>query len=161
MSRGPLPAVLLVLQLFGAGCSEPSSSEAADSPTPRQTRPGEDEERQLLRNALNQDRTLEALEAVEDASAQDLPVRAAGILRESVLPAVDQTIDEIRALEFSIPVVQQRQDRALALLQDRRDALRDYARALDRGLVEDMELLDALSAQRSAEEAFGAFLSEL
>lgn len=149
-----------VLMLVLGGCSEPTSEPSlAQSARERPAVPNETN--LALRDALSADRTLAAMQAVDEAVAEDLPVRAAGILREQTLPAIDATIASVTALSLGTTAAEDRRDDALAILRRRRSALVQYADALDRGLVEDLVLLDAIRAQRNAEQELSAFLEGL
>ncbi|HJK90320.1 MAG TPA: hypothetical protein RMH26_06220, partial [Polyangiaceae bacterium LLY-WYZ-15_(1-7)] len=52
-------------------------------------------------------------------------------------------------------------DEGAQLLDARADALATYQTVLERGLVEDLALLESIQEQRQAEEAIGAYLDRL
>ena len=115
----------------------------------------------LLQRAMTRDLVLLSLEEVEEAMAEDLPVRAAELLESGAIPASRRQAERVAGLATHHPRAQALRDEAVELLGERTRALEAYQRALERGLVEDVTLLDALSSQREAEEAIDAFLGRL
>lgn len=145
-----LPWVCLV---WGIACSDDSGGEAPEADLQTQVR--------TLHREVTNDLVLIALEEVEEAMAEDLPVRAAELLETGAIPAARRQAERVGALDLSHPRAIELRDRAAARLSARTDALDAYRRALQRGLVEDVTLLDALQKQREAEEAIDELLGQL
>ncbi|MAQ17400.1 MAG: hypothetical protein CMN30_21710 [Sandaracinus sp.] len=115
-----------------------------------------------LQRAMGDDLAVLALEEVEDAVADDLPARAAQLLERGAIPATERQRATIAALEMSTDEGVALRDRAVALVADRKAALEAYREVLARGLMtDDLAMLDAITAQREAEEALTAFFAEL
>lgn len=90
---------------------------------------------------------------VDDAVERDLPVRAAGILTERALPASQALITRLREIELRTDLGATLRDQWVAACTLRETALEAYAAALERGIVEDLTLADALRDQRRAGDA--------
>ncbi len=148
MTRLALTLVALV------ACSDDSAQ------TPEPTADLQTEVRTLHREVTN-DLVLISLEEVEEAMAEDLPVRAAELLQSGTIPAARRQARRVEELELGHPRAQALRERAVERLGARTEALQAYQQALERGLVEDVTLLDALQKQREAEEAIDALLGEL
>lgn len=114
-----------------------------------------------LERAVHDDLELLAMEEVEDAVAEDLPVRAAELLRAGALPAARRHVERVRDLSLSTARARALQLDSVGALEARADALEQYAAALERGLIEDLQLVQALGAQRAAEERIAALMREL
>lgn len=114
-----------------------------------------------LQRAVTNDRELAALVEVEDAVADDLPVRAAELLRIGAIPAARRHVTEVAELTMRTAEGRRHHRRAMSLLDKRVDSLQLYHDALERGLIEDVQLLEAIRAQREAEEAIDAYLGVL
>ena len=90
---------------------------------------------------------------VDAVVERDLPVRAAGILTERALPASQAFTASLRAIEPRSELGVVLRDQWVAACTARETALLAYAAALERGIVEDLTLADALRDQRHAGEA--------
>lgn len=90
---------------------------------------------------------------VDAAVERDLPVRAAGILTERALPASRALIARLREIELRSELGDALRDQWVAACTARETALERYAAALERGIVEDLTLADALRDQRRAHDA--------
>ncbi len=104
---------------------------------------------------------LDAMEEVEEAVAEDLPVRAAQLLRAGALPAARRHARTMEAVRVTTPRGEALREEAVAALDARATALEHYGAALERGLIEDLQLLDAIAEQRAAEAAVGALMDRL
>lgn len=144
---------LCIACLVCSACSGDSSEEAPPASL-------QSEVRELHREVTN-DLVLIALDEVEDAMSEDLPVRAAELLESGAIPASRRQAERVADLRLTQPRALELRDRAVERLRARTEALNDYRDALERGLVEDVTLLDALQKQREAEEAIDELLGEL
>lgn len=95
----------------------------------------------------------QVLVEVDAAVERDLPVRAAGILAERALPASQTLITRLREIDPRTDLGAALRDQWVAACTARDTALRAYAAALERGIVEDLTLADALRDQRRAGDA--------
>lgn len=91
-----------------------------------------------------------ALPAVDDAVERDLPVRAAELLRATAIPAARELVARAEAIEPTTDLGVALRRQWLAAQSQRVAALEAYAAALERGIVEDLVLADALRDQRLA-----------
>ncbi|MEO0326840.1 MAG: hypothetical protein AAF447_28115 [Myxococcota bacterium] len=128
---------------------------APPGPTPAEAADGAALQRLLTDRAY-----AEALAPAEEAVAADLPVRAAERLREATLPAARAQLARLGAFSPASPAGRRATAKARDALQARMEALETYAAALERGLVEDLVLVDALRDMRVAENAIDAALGE-
>ncbi len=140
-----------ILVALAIGCSggppEPPASLATDVRT--------------LQRAITSGRELSALEDVENAIDDDLPVRAAELLEAGAIPAARRHAAELDTLSMASEEATALRDEGKRLVEGRVAALEAYRDVLQRGLVEDIELLAALRGQREAEDAIDAFLGRL
>jgi hypothetical protein len=95
----------------------------------------------------------EALAAVDAAVERDLPVRAAELLRAQALPACRTLVATAEAIEVGTDLGAALRQQLVAAHTLRAAALEAYAGALERGIVEDLVLADALRDQRVAGQA--------
>jgi hypothetical protein len=93
---------------------------------------------------------------VDGAVERDLPVRAAGILTERALPASRGLLARLREIEPQSELGTLLHQQWVAACTTRETALTGYAAALERGIVEDLTLADALRDQRHAGDAVAA-----
>lgn len=93
---------------------------------------------------------------VDSAVERDLPVRAAGILSERALPASRALLAQLRQIEPRSELGTLLHQQWVAACATRETALTSYAAALERGIVEDLTLADALRDQRHAGDAVAA-----
>jgi hypothetical protein len=115
-----------------------------------------------IQRVMADDLAMISLEEVEEAVDEDLPARAAELLEQGGIPNVRRQREAVAALEPGTPEGQALQTEALELLDARIDALESYREVLARGLVaDDLALLDAIQAQRRAEEAITGFFGRL
>lgn len=114
-----------------------------------------------LETILADDLVLLAVRDADDAVAEDLPVRAAGLLRDGAIPAARRQAEQVRAADVTTPEGLALRDEAARALDARTAALEQYADVLARGLLEDLELAMALRAQREAEGTIDTLLARL
>ncbi len=139
----------LLLALAGCGRDAPPAAE-----------PSEIADGAALEALLADPAYAEALAPAEDAVAADLPVRAADRIRELTLPAARRQLERLRAFSARSSKGRRAAERANEALAARVAALETYGAALERGLLEDLVLVDALRAMRRAEESVSRALSE-
>ncbi|MDH5490920.1 MAG: hypothetical protein OEY14_02995 [Myxococcales bacterium] len=98
---------------------------------------------------------------VRAALESDLPARAAALLEREVAPAARLQLQAVE--EMSPSTERGRELRALALsrLEARLGTVREYARVLARGPVEDLRLVDAMRSRREAELGIVGLLEQL
>ena len=115
-----------------------------------------------LQQASADDLVLLALDEVESAVADDLPARAARLLERGAIPAAERHAEAVEALTLSTDEGRVLRAEGARLLQARVEALELYQASLVRGLVEDdMAALEAIQAQRRAEEALATYFERL
>ena len=136
-------------QGLGRGVEEPE--ESPPSPLSPEERADLEALRGLLGSAT--DPVADRLPAVDEAVEQDLPVRAAGILKGDVLPASAAFLARLNALSLGSEYGRGLRSTWVAAYEKRAAALTAYAAALERGIVEDLVLADALRDQRAAGES--------
>lgn len=149
--RSCMPAAALALLAFGCG----ESSE--DAPAPANVRADVG----AIQLALSDDLSLLAIEEAERLVDDDRPVLAATRFRDGALPAARRHVERVRALALTTEEGRQLRAEAVTALEARVSALQRYAAALDRGIVEDYELAEALRVQREAEAAVEAVFDRL
>lgn len=98
----------------------------------------------------------QVLVEVDAAVERDLPVRAAGILTERALPASRALLTRLREIELGTELGGALRHHWVTACTAREAALTAYAAALERGIVEDLTLADALRDQRRAGDAVAA-----
>lgn len=160
MSSRPLCCVVFCFaSLLGVGCGDddPGASGGEVPESPRALVAAVES----LQRLLTADPALGALAEVDRAINEDKPVLAAQLLDAGVVPATRSQIERIRELELPPGRARGLQDEAVTLYEARLASLELYARALERGMVEDLDLLTAISAQREAEQAIGEYLLRL
>jgi len=106
-----------------------------------------------LREALLADPALPVLVEVRRVVEDDLPVRASEILEQVAIPAARRQVETLAACRVETAEGEALRRRAEEAYQARLSALRDYQRALARGPLEDMVLLEAVRSLRASEEA--------
>lgn len=114
-----------------------------------------------LQLALSDDLSLLAIEEAERLVDDDRPVLAASRFRDGALPAARRHVERVRGLELGTADGRRLQADAVSALEARVMALQRYAAALDRGIVEDYELAEALRVQREAEAAIETLFERL
>lgn len=102
--------------------------------------------------AIADDPAREALAEVDAAIDDDLPARAAELLEQAAIPAARDAVARARALETLTDEGARLRLALVSALEARAEALEKEAAALSRGMVEDLALVDALRAERRAEE---------
>ncbi|MBO6938009.1 MAG: hypothetical protein JJ863_23770 [Deltaproteobacteria bacterium] len=146
-------AALAIALVLAAGCEEdepeaPAAdivSDAAD-----------------IQRVLADDLAMLSLEEVETAVDDDLPARAAELLEQGAIPNVRRQRTAIEELTPGTDDGRALQTEALQLLDARIAALESYREVLARGLVaDDLALLDAIRAQRLAEEGITGLFARL
>lgn len=154
--RGTKPAHLLAATLLAAPLLAASALLAAcgdddegEAPIPQDLV----EDARRLQDVIASDPAITALEEAEDAVADDRPVRAADLLLAGGIPAAGRQVERVRAVTLGTDEGRALQRRAVAAYEARVEALGQYRLALERGVVEDMTLVEALRAQREADEA--------
>jgi hypothetical protein len=144
-------AALVCALLFGCGDDDgapelPSSDVLADV--------------RALQDALADDTATRALEDVDDV-AETLPVRAADMLTSGVIPAARRQADAVEAVSVTTERGRTLKAQALGACRARVTALEEYVPLLERGRVEDYDLVANLRAQREAETALVEVLDAL
>lgn len=104
-------------------------------------------------SAVERSAAPDELREVDALVDEDLPVRAADAVRDRVLPALAADRTRLEALDPTSVRGRDLRTHALELTEARAEALRGYAEVLDRGLVEDYTLAQAIRAHREAEGA--------
>ncbi|MFO0693166.1 MAG: hypothetical protein U0230_06410 [Polyangiales bacterium] len=149
-----LLVLLLPVVLALVGCDEAA-------PPPRTSSVGEppDLDAELradgavLVRLLDEDPTRQPLVDVQRAIDDDKPVRASELLLTVALPAARRIAADARRLGVTTEEGAGLRDRTASALDARVAALDAYARALGRGPLEDLVLLDAMRDVRRAEQA--------
>jgi len=93
-----------------------------------------------------------ALADVDRTVEDGRPVRAAELLRAGGIPAARAQVERCGDAAATSPEGRTLRRRAMRAYEARVAALELYAAALERGPVEDTQLVDALAAQRRADE---------
>lgn len=115
-----------------------------------------------LQRVMADDLAMLSLEEVEEAVDEDLPARAAELLEQGAIPNVRRQRRAVAELELGTAEGEALQTEALELIDARIAALESYREVLARGLVQDdLAMLDAIRAQRRAEEAITGFFGRL
>lgn len=115
-----------------------------------------------IQRVLADDLAMLSLEEVETAVDDDLPARAAELLEQGAIPNVRRQREAVTALSPGTDQGRELQTEALGLVDARIEALQSYREVLARGLVQDdLAMLDAIRAQRRAEEAMTGFFDRL
>lgn len=143
--------VALAILVAAAGCDRETEGPSEDLQA----------DARRLANRMGEDLELESLEEVEALVDEDLPVRAAQLLEGGTLPAARRHVRHVSEETMSSATGRQLREEAVGVLQARVDALVTYQEALERGLMEDLVLLDSLRQQREAEVAVTAFIERL
>ncbi len=142
--RSSLPLLWVLAAVFGACADEPAATPAAEPAVA-------DEVARILR-AIEDDPARGALAEVDAAVEDDLPVRAAELLREKAIPAAREAVARGRALEMRTGEGARLRLALVSALEARVRALEQEASVLSRGMVEDFALAGAFRAERIAEE---------
>ena len=115
-----------------------------------------------IQRVLADDLAMLSLEEVETAVDDDLPARAAELLEQGAIPNARRQRTAVEELTPGTDQGRELQTEALGLLDARIEALESYRTVLARGLVQDdLAMLDAIRAQRLAEEAITGFFARL
>ena len=157
MSPRPVAALgligLFLLAGFAAGCDE----DEPEGPPPALM-----DDARAMQQIVADDLVVLSLEEVEAAVDDELPVRAASLLERGAIPGARRHREALEAFEPSTPEGRQLKERGEEALRQRSEALEAYREVLARGLVEDdLALLDAVRAQRAAEDEVLAFMNAL
>lgn len=139
-------ALLLACGDDDAGPEPPSADVVADA--------------RALQDALADDTATRALEDVDDV-ADTLPVRAADMLTNGVIPAARRQVEAVEAVSVGTERGRTLKAQALGACRARVTALEEYVPLLERGRVEDYDLVANLRAQRAAETALVEVLDAL
>lgn len=152
--KGQVPVGKRILLLIAfaslAGCGERE---------PTVVSPQRDIER--LADLMSDDLELQSLTEVRGFVSDDLPVRAAELLEAGTLPAARAHQQAVAEASMITPTGRGLRDEAAVLLQARVDSLDSYRAALERGLIEDLVLLESIQQQRAAEDALLTFMTRL
>jgi len=105
-----------------------------------------------LQAILGEDRSPVLMIDVENAVSARKPVYAAELIAGAVLPQVDAQVGRARSAELTTVTARKLQLRLVAAYQRRHDGLSLYRSVLATGVVETPEVIDALHAQREAED---------
>lgn len=155
--RGRLATLALAVLVLACGGEDTSTGE----PEAVEAAPSLVAGVESLQRMMTADPALGALADVDRAIDEDKPVLAARLLDTGAVPATRTQIERLRELELPSRQASELRDEAITLYEARLASLELYARALERGMVEDFGLLAAISSQREAEQAMGAFLVRL
>lgn len=131
---------VVALALLGA-CGEPPED-------PRALR----RDALVLQAILGEDRSPVLLIDVENAVSARKPVYAAELIAGAVLPQVDAQLGRARSVELTTVTARKLQLRIVSAYKRRREGLSLYQSILATGMVETPEVIDALHAQREAED---------
>lgn len=144
-------ALMGLLAVAGCGDDEP------EAPAPDVV-----DDAAAIQRVMADDLSMLSLEEVEQAVDEDLPARAAELLEQGGIPNVRRQREAVAELEPGTDEGTALQTEALELLDARIEALESYREVLSRGLVQDdLAMLDAIQAQRRAEEAITGFFGRL
>ena len=151
--RGLLSLVLPIVVVLG-GCDEAT----APPRTPVVGEPPDlDAELRadgaLLVRLLDEDPARQPLADVQRAIDDDKPVRASELIETVALPSARRIAGDARRLGMTTAEGAGLRERTATALDARVAALDGYARALARGPIEDLELLDAMRDVRRADQA--------
>lgn len=124
-------------------------------------------ERELLRDVkalqdlMAQDPTIGVLAEIDREVDEERPVRASEMIANAGLPAARRQIEAAEGVETVTTRGRALRDRLVAIYRKRAEGLEAYGVALARGVVEDVQLLDAMQKQREAEIELTDFSLEL
>lgn len=135
MIRAAAIAVFLLGCSSGSGQSDPATRRA-DANT--------------LERALAEDHSSNALTEVDNAVVDRRPVLAAELIRSGALPALERARAAVAATVTRTPEGNTVRSALLSAYDEQVRTLTNYARVLERGEVEDMQLLEAVHHQRVA-----------
>ena len=135
--------VLAMLAAMLAACG----AEGLPSSDPRALR----SDGEALTRLLASDPAQPVLDELDGMIEDRLPVRAAGHIRTAALPAVRRQRERVGAAALRTAEGRALQERAVRACRRRADSLEAYAAALERGEVEDAQLLGAVRSHRAAE----------
>jgi hypothetical protein len=140
----------MILSLAGslwiAGCDEGHPEVAPESPEMRS-------DREALREIVATDAAAGPLEEVENMISVGRPVLAAELLHNGAIPAAHRQVERVVAFEPTTDIGASLKREALDVYGGRVEALGAYQRALERGQVDDLILLDAIGGVRRATTA--------
>lgn len=146
-------ALALALLALFAGCDE----DEPEGPPPDVVT-----DAAAIQRVLADDLAMLSLDEVENAVDDDLPARAAELLERGAIPNVRRQREAIAELAPGTDEGRALQTEALELVDARIEALESYREVLARGLVQDdLAMLDAIRAQRRAEEAITGYFDRL
>lgn len=147
------PGWLFVACLAFAACGEAgSSSVAGGTASEASEQAAVRQEAAVLVRLLDEDPARQPLVDVQRAIDDDRPVRASELLETIALPAARRVASDARAVGTTSAAGAALRDRTASALEARQEALAAYARALARGPIEDLQLLDAMRDVRRAEQ---------
>lgn len=106
-----------------------------------------------LQRVIGDDIATGPLEEVDEMVSEDRPVAAADLLRTGAIPAARRHLDRVKAVEPGTAEGRRLHQALVEAYEARMSSLEQYATVLDRGMVEDLALVEALGAQRAATEA--------
>lgn len=127
--------------LLLVGCS---SGSTRSDPASRQ------HDARLLEAALREDHSSNPLTEVDNAVVDRRPVLAAELIRTGALPALERARAAVAASTTRTPEGNAVRTQLLNAYDEHARTLTNYARALERGEVEDMQLLEAVHHERVA-----------
>jgi len=114
-----------------------------------------------LQAAVAADTCPSAMEDIDRSVDEDKPVLAARLLRSAGVPSAARQVQRVRDVTTHTAQGDALKQEGARLYDARRAALVLYGDALERGVVEDMQLIMALEAQRQADSELHAFLVRL
>lgn len=114
-----------------------------------------------LQVVLANDRTVAILEEVDRAVDDRLPVRGAELLDRAALPSARALRAQLEQADIATPEGERIRSKAVGVATRRVRSLEQWRDALSRGTVEDMQLVDAMRAQRAVERELVALDDEL
>jgi len=114
-----------------------------------------------LQRAVAADTCPSALADVDGEVEDGKPVNAARLLHSAAIPAAARQVGRIHDTQVHTSQGITLRQEGETLYDACRAALEGYADVLERGVLEDMDLVMALDAQRRADAALGAYLVRL